>query len=65
MPEGSKIAGSVIEAGLGFGGGSRVGVGLGLGLGHEFPGAEPTAGQWSPQGAELRAQGTVSVRMTL
>ena len=33
MPEGGKIAGSVIEAGLGFGGGSRVGVGLGLGLG--------------------------------
>ena len=29
----------------------------------EVPGAEPTAGQWSPRRAELRAQGTVPVRI--
>ena len=31
----------------------------------EVPGAEPTAGQWSPRRAELRAQRTVPVRITL
>ena len=29
----------------------------------EVPGAEPTAGQWSPRRAELRAQGTVPFRI--
>ena len=31
----------------------------------EVPGAEPTAGQWSPRRAELRAQGTVLVSIPL
>ena len=31
----------------------------------EVPGAEPTAGQWSPQRGELRAQGTVLVAIPL
>ncbi|EFC86890.1 hypothetical protein NEIMUCOT_06695, partial [Neisseria mucosa ATCC 25996] len=31
----------------------------------EVPGSETTAGQWSPRGAELRAQGTVPVRIPL
>ena len=67
MPEGGANAGLGIEGGLGFGGGSRfgVGLGLGLGLGPKAPGAEPTAGQWSPRKAELRAHGTVPVRIRL
>ena len=31
----------------------------------EVPGAEPTAGQWSPRRTELKAQGTVPVRIPL
>ena len=31
----------------------------------EVPGAKPTAGQWSPRRAEVRAKGTVPVRIPL
>ena len=66
MPEGGSNAGLGFEAGFGLWwrvpGRGRVRVRV---RSQGVPGAKPTAGLWSPPRGELKAQGTLSVRIPL